>query len=134
MVTVLSNVLRMNSAQDHRDLARAIHGMLLHDHPVQPPGPGELPQSATYGEGFIGYEAERQAVRLKLDTQEALLGLGYEIGDIDGIIGANTRKAIKDFQQTQGLKADGKTSEKLVQQMRKVAQEKGLIRADTVRQ
>ena len=134
MVTVLSNVLRMNSAQDHRDLARAIHGMLQHDHPVQPPAPGELPQSATFGEGFIGYEAERQAVRLKLDTQEALLGLGYDIGDIDGIIGANTRKAIKDFQQTQGLKADGKTSEKLVQQMRKVAQEKGLIRADTVSQ
>ena len=132
MVTVLSNVLRMNSAQDHRDLARAIHGMLLHDHPAQPPGPGELPFSATFGEGFIGYEAERQAVRLKFETQEALLGLGYDIGEIDGIIGANTRKAIKDFQQTQGLKADGKTSEKLVQQMRTVAQEKGLIRADTV--
>jgi len=132
MVTVLSNVLRMNSAQDHRDLARAIHGMLLHDHPAQPPGPGELPFSATFGEGFIGYEAERQAVRLKFETQEALLGLGYDIGEIDGIIGANTRKAIKDFQQTQGLNADGKTSEKLVQQMRTVAQEKGLIRADTV--
>jgi sulfite reductase alpha subunit-like flavoprotein len=132
MVTVLSNVLRKNSAQDHRDLARAIHGMLLHDHPVQPPAPGELPRSATYGEGFIGYAAERQAVQLKFETQEALLGLGYDIGDIDGIIGANTRKAIKDFQQTQGLKADGKPSEKLVQQMRKVAQEKGLIRADSI--
>jgi sulfite reductase alpha subunit-like flavoprotein len=105
--------------------------MLLNDHPVQPPGPGELPPSATYGEGFIGYEAERQAVQLKFETQEALLGLGYDIGDIDGIIGGNTRKAIKDFQQTQGLKADGKTSAKLVQQMRKVAQEKGLIRSDT---
>jgi len=129
MVTVLSNVLRKNSAQDHRDLARAIHGMLLHDHPVQPLKPGEMPPSATYGEGFIGYEAERQAVQLKFETQEALLGLGYDIGDIDGVIGTNTRKAIKEFQQTQGLKADGKTSEKLVQQMRRVAQEKGLIRA-----
>jgi hypothetical protein len=134
MVTVLSNVLRKNSAQDHRDLARAIHGMLLHDHPLQRPGPGELPLSATFGEGFIGYEAERQAVQLKFETQEALLGLGYEIGEIDGVIGTNTRKAIKDFQQTQGLKADGKTSAELVQQMRKVAQQKGLIRADTVPQ
>ncbi|MCK5480682.1 MAG: peptidoglycan-binding protein, partial [Gammaproteobacteria bacterium] len=97
-------------------------------------GPGELPLSATFGEGFIGYEAERQAVRLKFETQEALLGLGYEIGEIDGVIGTNTRKAIKDFQQTQGLKADGKTSAELVQQMRKVAQQKGLIRADTVAQ
>jgi hypothetical protein len=132
MVSVLSNVLRKNSAQDHRDLARAIHGMLLHDHPAQPPGPGEMPRSATYGEGFIGYEAERQAVRLKFETQEALLGLGYDIGEIDGVIGSNTRKAIRDFQQTQGLKADGKPSAKLAQQMRKVAQEKGLIRADTM--
>jgi len=134
MVSVLSNVLRKNSAQDHRDLARAIHGMLLHDHPLQRPGPGELPLSATFGEGFIGYEAERQAVQLKFETQEALLGLGYEIGEIDGVIGTNTRKAIKDFQQTQGLKADGKTSAELVQQMRKVAQQKGLIRADTITQ
>ncbi len=132
MVSVLSNVLRKNSAQDHRDLARAVHGMLLHDHPVQPPGPGELPLSATFGEGFIGYEAERQAVQLKFETQEALLGLGYEIGEIDGVIGTNTRKAIKDFQQTQGLTANGMPSEKLVLQMRKVAQEKGLIRADSV--
>jgi len=132
MVTVLSNVLRKNSAQDHRDLARAIQGMLLHDHPVQQAAPGELPSSATFGEGFIGYEAERQAVQLKFDTQEALLGLGYDIGEIDGVIGPNTRKAIKDFQQTQGLKADGTPSETLVQQMRKVAQEKGLIREDTV--
>ena len=31
-----------------------------------------------------------------------------------------------------GLKADGNTSVELVQQMRKVAQEKGLIRADSV--
>jgi hypothetical protein len=39
-----------------------------------------------------------------------------------GLTGAYPlRKAIKDFQQTQGLKADGKTSAKLVQQMNKGA-------------
>jgi hypothetical protein len=41
-------------------------------------------------------------------------------------------KAIKDFQQTQGQKADGKTSVELVQQMRNVPQKKGLIHADIV--
>ncbi|MGD8311532.1 MAG: peptidoglycan-binding domain-containing protein [Gammaproteobacteria bacterium] len=131
MVTVLSNVLRKNSAQDHRDLARAIQGMLLNDHPLPPTAPGELPASATFGKGFIGYEAERQEIRTRLETQEALLGLGYEIGDIDGIIGPKTRRAIKEFQRAQGLKADGEPSAELVQRMRKVAQEKGLIRADT---
>jgi peptidoglycan hydrolase-like protein with peptidoglycan-binding domain len=48
------------------------------------------------------------------------------------VIGTNTRKAIEDFQQAQGLKADGKPSAELVQEMRAVAQEKGLIRADTI--
>jgi hypothetical protein len=43
MVTVLSNVLRKNSAQDHRDLARAVHGMLLSQHPAKPVANGELP-------------------------------------------------------------------------------------------
>jgi len=132
MVTVLSNVLRKNSAQDHRDLARAVQGMLLSDHPAPPTPPGELPASATFGKGFIGYEAERQEIRTRLETQEALLGLGYDIGDIDGIIGPKTREAIREFQRSQGLKADGEPSPELVQRIRKVAQEQGLIRADTV--
>ena len=45
MATVLSNVLRKNSAQDHRDLARAIHGRLLEEHPNNA-------SAATFGEGF----------------------------------------------------------------------------------
>jgi len=130
MVTVLSNVLRKNSAQDHRDLARAIQGLLLADHPPTAPAAGELPMSATFGKGFIGYEQERRELQTKLDTQEALLGLGYEIGDIDGVVGSKTRVAIRDFQRSQGMAADGNPSQGLVRRMRKVAQEKGLIRPD----
>jgi hypothetical protein len=128
MVTVLSNVLRKNSAQDHRDLARAIHGMLLAQHPEKPVPPGEKPPSATYGEGFIGYEAERKELALKTDTQEALLALGYEIGDIDGLIGSATRKAIRSFQESQGLTADSAPSAALLARMQRVAREKGLAR------
>jgi hypothetical protein len=128
MVTVLSNVLRKNSAQDHRDLARAIHGMLLAQHPEKPVPPGEKPPSATYGEGFIGYEAERKELALKTDTQEALLALGYEIGDIDGLIGSATRTAIRSFQKSQGLTADSAPSAALLARMRRVAREKGLAR------
>jgi hypothetical protein len=134
MVSVLSNVLRKNSAQDHRDLARAIHSMLLAQHPAKPVAPGALPPSATYGQGFIGYEAERAEITLKVDTQEALLALGYDIGDIDGMIGPATRKAIRSFQKSQGLPVDGSPSQKLLAAMRRVAQEKGLTRpgaADT---
>jgi hypothetical protein len=130
MVTVLSNVLRKNSAQDHRDLARAIHGMLLNDHPPRALAPGELPPSATYGEGFIGYEKERSELRLKVDTQEALLALGYEIGDIDGVIGKKSRDAIREFERSQGRGATGKPAADLLQQMRKVARERGLSRPE----
>ena len=69
-------------------------------------------------------------MQVKLETQEALLGLGYDIGEIDGVIGRNTRKAIRDFQSSQGIKANGQPSESLVQLMRKVGQQKGLIRDD----
>jgi hypothetical protein len=128
MASVLSNVLRKNSAQDHRDLARAIHGMLLSQNPEKPVAAGQKPPSATYGEGFIGFEAERKALSLKTDTQEALLSLGYDIGDIDGLIGSATRKAIREFQKSQGLKADGAPSASLLATMQRVAREKGLAR------
>ena len=39
--------------------------------------------------------------------QSFLLGLGYEVGDIDGKIGPNTRQAVRHWQQDNGLPADG---------------------------
>ncbi len=39
-------------------------------------------------------------------VQQALHNLGYYTGAIDGIVSVETRKAIKAFQQDQGLKAD----------------------------
>ncbi len=130
MVAVLSNVLRKNSAEDHRDLARAVHSLLLGDHPPKPIASGERAPETLYGVGFIGYEAERQEMKLKVETQEALLALGYEIGEIDGVIGSNTRKAIRSFQQAQGGKVDGQPSAALLEQMRKVAQSRGLSRPE----
>jgi hypothetical protein len=128
MATVLSNVLRKNSAADHRDLARAIHGMLLEDNPPKAVAKGERPASASFGEGFIGYEAERREIRLRLETQEALVDLGYDIGEIDGIIGGNTRKAIRDFERKQNIKVSGKISQPLLDSMRRAAREQGLAR------
>ena len=40
-------------------------------------------------------------------VQERLNSLGYDCGDIDGINGNNTQKAIKSFQQDNGLQVDG---------------------------
>jgi len=122
MVAVLSNVLRKNSAEDHRDLARAVQARLLADHP------GDPSQTAEFGKGFIGYAEERRATQLKVDTQEALLDLGYDIGEIDGLIGSATRAAIRKFQQSQHLPVTGQPSEELLAHMQKVAREKGLTR------
>jgi hypothetical protein len=127
-VAVLSNVLRKNSAQDHRDLARAVHGMLLNQNPPKPVAEGQLPPSASYGEGFVGYAEERREMQLKLDTQEALLALGYEIGEIDGAIGSKTRGAIRSFQREQGAPVNGQPSAALLKKMRAVAESKGLAR------
>jgi hypothetical protein len=131
MVSVLSNVLRKNSAVDHRDLARAVHGYLLSAHPAKPVSKGELPPSATFGEGFIGYEAERRELRLAFDIQEALIDLGYAIGEIDGIVGSGTRRAIRSFQTSRSLEATGKPSQGLLETMRRVAADKGLARPET---
>ncbi len=128
MVAVLSNVLKKNSAQDHRDLARAVHSMLLARNPAKPTPAGSRAASATFGEGFIGYEAERSSIRLKLEVQEALVALGYEIGEIDGRIGPNTRKAIRVYQKEHGLAADGAATPSLLKHMRSTGQKRGVIR------
>ncbi len=125
MTAVLSNVLRKNSAVDHRDLARAIHARLLADHPVDDT---DRAARARFGEGFIGYAEERAAIRLAADTQEALLALGYDIGPIDGILGPGTRSGIREFQRDQGLAATGEPSADLLERMRRVARERGLAR------
>ncbi len=46
------------------------------------------------------------AGRIK-DVQQALKNAGYYSGSIDGVKGKSTKKAIKDFQKANGLKADG---------------------------
>ena len=47
--------------------------MLLADHPKKSVPKGQLPPEATYGKGFIGYEAERKEKMMNFECQEALL-------------------------------------------------------------
>lgn len=46
------------------------------------------------------------------DIQECLKNAGFYNGKIDGVKGRNTKKAIKEFQKANGLKADGKVGPK----------------------
>jgi peptidoglycan hydrolase-like protein with peptidoglycan-binding domain len=54
-------------------------------------------------------EQDLQAVRLDTmkGVQEALAKLGYDPGDADGFDGPHTQKAVKAFQTTAGIAADG---------------------------
>lgn len=54
----------------------------------------------------------------RIALQEALNAKGYSAGPADGIIGANTRRAVRAFQQSQGLPADGYPTPALLQQLR----------------
>ena len=46
--------------------------------------------------------------------QEQLTGIGFDTDGVDGILGPNSRKAIRAFQRSRGLPADGYASEKLL--------------------
>lgn len=62
---------------------------------------------------------ERQLGRSeRIELQELLTSKGYTPGAADGIIGANTRKAVRAFQQSLGQPADGYPSHQLLQQLR----------------
>jgi membrane-bound lytic murein transglycosylase B len=54
----------------------------------------------------------------RIELQELLTRKGYELGPADGIIGANTRKAVRAFQQTLGQPADGYPTQELLVRLR----------------
>lgn len=56
-------------------------------------------------------EAPKTETPAKIETrdiQKALTHAGYFEGNVDGVMGPKTRKAIRAFQKDNGLKADGK--------------------------
>ena len=123
LTTLISNVLYKNSAVDHQTLATYIHRMIEEDHPPEPTPPGQLPPELIFGRNLIGF-TEKQQERIQIaNAQATLIELGYTVGKIDGKLGPKTTKAIKAFQKKQHMKADGKITENLLEQL-KVAVEK----------
>ena len=60
--------------------------------------------------GIIGawpYGEEQLSLQQRITIQEGLESLGFPTGGADGIIGPNTREAIRNFQTSRGLTADG---------------------------
>jgi peptidoglycan hydrolase-like protein with peptidoglycan-binding domain len=47
-----------------------------------------------------------------------LVARGYDIGEIDGMIGTKSRAAISEFQTSVGMKADGRAGQRVLQALR----------------
>jgi peptidoglycan hydrolase-like protein with peptidoglycan-binding domain len=54
--------------------------------------------------GILKKGSRGEAVR---ELQQTLTSLGYDTKGADGIFGANTKKAVRQFQKSHGLKVDG---------------------------
>lgn len=57
----------------------------------------------------------------RIELQTLLNQLGFDSGKPDGIIGVNSRQAVRGFQKTQGLPADGYPNEAILNSLRRVA-------------
>ena len=75
------------------------------------------------GWGFIAGSWPKEDLPLsrseRIELQTLLNAKGHEAGNPDGIIGANTRKAIRNAQQAQGWPADGYPTHKLLDSLRR---------------
>ncbi len=59
-------------------------------------------------------QRERQLVR---DVQQALQQRGYDPGQLDGIVGSQTRTALRSFQQAEGLEVSGRMSSETLERL-----------------
>lgn len=79
--------------------------------------PGRMEKSGAEGMGAKESQGERWATQDVKNAQEALKNKGHDPGSMDGVIGPQTRQAIKAFQSANGLKETGRldpeTTEKL---------------------
>ncbi len=117
IATLISNVLRKNSAVEHQTLGTRIHRLIEGAHPSKPVPPGSIPSELTFGDKLIGYQAKQKERVLIAETQAALLRLGYPVGEVDGKLGPMTTKAIRQFPKTYELRVDGKTSAALLEKL-----------------
>jgi lytic murein transglycosylase len=62
------------------------------------------------------------------EVQELLIRLGYEIGGADGMIGANTRGAIRQFMQSRGTASEGRAGGRVLDALRAAVKAEDTVR------
>lgn len=81
--------------------------------PAEPVWP--MPPSLSPSEQPASFELTREMIA---EMQRDLLRLGYDPGAVDGVIGSKTRKAIRLFQQANGLDPNGLLTTALAEALR----------------
>lgn len=66
-----------------------------------------IPQARAYVMPEVAYDDGGPDYETRAAVQEKLYRIGYYDGDIDGVIGPGTRRAISDFQSDHGLRLTG---------------------------
>jgi len=82
----------------------------------------KTPQKAQQKTVITTYKTTPKAVSgrsLILQTQQQLNRLGYKAGRADGLMGKNTREAIKRFQKQHNIRVDGKSTSALLALLKK---------------
>ena len=98
---------RQSSIESQSGESRESVGYLKGKVESAPRGPSTVVVTgATGNEGYL-YKTGKASLTKK-DIQLALKNAGFYNGQIDGKIGKKTKKAIREFQKANGLKADGK--------------------------
>lgn len=97
-------------AKDIKNLKRRVNALEDRETIVEEKVEADTGKSVTY---VSSTEVKETAPRVdsrsmtKKEIQVALRNAGYYNGPIDGKLGTKSRKAIRDFQQDNGLKVDG---------------------------
>ncbi len=83
-----------------------------------------------YGYGSYGYDSyyasanddeggyANENYSAEVDAQSALADLGYYKGEIDGVVGSGTRRAVRAFQRNAGLPVTGRIDGRLLNALR----------------
>jgi len=102
---------RQSSLESQSGESRESVGYLKGKVESAPRGPSTVVVTGAGGnEGYL-YKSGKVPLTNK-DIQIALKNAGFYNGQIDGKIGKKARKAIREFQKANGLKADGKVGPK----------------------
>ena len=92
---------------------------------------GNSGSSSTTSKGLFGGDYSKLVAGAKSSRvrilQKALMALGFDVPKADGVFGNDTLKAVKEFQKTVGLEADGKAGEKTLKKLESFFDEDGNV-------